>query len=200
MSAFKRWDASLDVAVCERCAAMDRQVVPWDRSFAGPAGTSIDAPPLHPNCRCLIEPAPAPVTHVSSRHLVRNLGPKTPVKRENSVLDPSVDDAADLAAMRAGEAIGGRTANGDLTLTVHGRTYVWEESGVVFPIAGDGVYPLNRASFKTLLILIEFGDDDRPGTRLYYHLRAGHTPAADVNEARRVWVAIGSPHRPRPKS
>ena len=44
----KRWDAT--VGACEICAPMDGEVVGLDESFS----SGDDAPPAHPNCRCLV--------------------------------------------------------------------------------------------------------------------------------------------------
>lgn len=46
---FKRWDACEDAKLCRDCAGYDNLVVPLKSSFYG-----IDAPPLHPNCRCAV--------------------------------------------------------------------------------------------------------------------------------------------------
>lgn len=43
----KLWDATLDVATCRRCRALDDSFRPWGFDFAGGALT-----PLHNRCRC----------------------------------------------------------------------------------------------------------------------------------------------------
>lgn len=46
----KRWDAALDGRTCPTCRALDHVVVKADERFPG----NVDAPPLHPNCRCAV--------------------------------------------------------------------------------------------------------------------------------------------------
>lgn len=50
----KRWLVSQD-NVCELCEALDGQVVGIDEDFDS-EGEAVDAPPLHPNCRCDVLP------------------------------------------------------------------------------------------------------------------------------------------------
>lgn len=45
------WVVAPDDRLCDQCAPMDGQRVALDEPFDGPDGP-IDAPPLHPNCRC----------------------------------------------------------------------------------------------------------------------------------------------------
>lgn len=46
----KRWDAALDGRTCPNCRALDHVIVPNGKPFPG----NVDAPPLHPNCRCAV--------------------------------------------------------------------------------------------------------------------------------------------------
>lgn len=46
----KRWDASMDRRVCLDCAALHGVIVPVGGRFPG----GYDAPPAHPNCRCVL--------------------------------------------------------------------------------------------------------------------------------------------------
>jgi len=50
----KRWDAALDGRTCKFCKALDHIVVKVGESFPDKGGGSVDAPPLHPNCRCAV--------------------------------------------------------------------------------------------------------------------------------------------------
>jgi hypothetical protein len=50
----QEWDASMDGAVCETCAAMHGQRVKVGESFVTPDGESVSFPALHSNCRCVI--------------------------------------------------------------------------------------------------------------------------------------------------
>lgn len=47
---YKVWSAVLDGVTCQRCFAADGQVIELHQSFK-----SGEAPPLHPNCRCIVE-------------------------------------------------------------------------------------------------------------------------------------------------
>ncbi len=51
---YKRWVVAPDC--CDECLDLDDEVVGIDESFS----EGVDAPPLHPNCRCAIVPARAP--------------------------------------------------------------------------------------------------------------------------------------------
>jgi SPP1 gp7 family putative phage head morphogenesis protein len=46
----KRWDAALDGRTCPNCRALDHIIVKSNQNFPG----NVDAPPLHPNCRCAV--------------------------------------------------------------------------------------------------------------------------------------------------
>lgn len=46
----RRWNASLDARSCVSCRRLDNVVVGINEAFPG----NIDAPPLHPNCRCAV--------------------------------------------------------------------------------------------------------------------------------------------------
>jgi len=48
----KEWYCAIDERTCEECSAMHGEVVKLDDSFSG----GVNAPPLHPNCRCTILP------------------------------------------------------------------------------------------------------------------------------------------------
>lgn len=52
-SARKLWIVTPDDRICDICAEMDGVSVPYDESFQTDDG-EIDAPPLHPNCRCSV--------------------------------------------------------------------------------------------------------------------------------------------------
>jgi hypothetical protein len=53
--AVKRWIVTPDDRLCEACQDMDQQEVGMDESFDSPEFGEIDAPPLHPSCRCIVE-------------------------------------------------------------------------------------------------------------------------------------------------
>jgi SPP1 gp7 family putative phage head morphogenesis protein len=50
----KRWYTNRDSIVCEICGPMDGQIVDIEQQFTTGLGGTIDAPPVHPNCRCWI--------------------------------------------------------------------------------------------------------------------------------------------------
>lgn len=53
--AVKRWIVTPDDRLCEACQDMDQQEVGLDEMFNSPEFGEIDAPPLHPSCRCVSE-------------------------------------------------------------------------------------------------------------------------------------------------
>ncbi|GAJ12411.1 unnamed protein product, partial [marine sediment metagenome] len=48
----KEWYCAIDERTCEECSAMHGEVVKLHDNFSG----GVDAPPLHPDCRCTILP------------------------------------------------------------------------------------------------------------------------------------------------
>ena len=50
----KKWHTNRDDIVCEICGPMDGQEVGIDEQFTTGLGDKVDAPPVHPNCRCWI--------------------------------------------------------------------------------------------------------------------------------------------------
>lgn len=79
---------------------------------------------------------------------------KTRPAARNTVIEPGVDVAGDVAKINAGRAA--RDANGNWV--VNGRTYGMHEGGTVFPIEGPGLHPLSRGGFKALGAYNEFGN------------------------------------------
>lgn len=73
---FKRWAAVGDSRTCAFCMALDGTIIPVAEPFArvgdviaGPDGKELKvtymdviSPPLHPNCRCVLLPANAPIS------------------------------------------------------------------------------------------------------------------------------------------
>lgn len=51
----RRWDATLDARLCERCNAFDGKVCEPGEVFRDEYDNPVE-PPLHPNCRCRLEP------------------------------------------------------------------------------------------------------------------------------------------------
>lgn len=56
----KQWIVTWDDRLSEDCRAMANQVVPLGQSFITYSGTMVEAPPLHPNCRCTVLPVLKP--------------------------------------------------------------------------------------------------------------------------------------------
>lgn len=52
----KEWLTALDERTDDDCAEMNGQTTGLKGSFDVPSGGSVDAPPLHPNCRCAVIP------------------------------------------------------------------------------------------------------------------------------------------------
>lgn len=74
----------------------------------------------------------------------------------SSVIDPSVDVAADVASVNAGEA----ERKGD-TYTIRQRRYRLETTGRVYPVDGPGIHPLGRGAYKALQLYNEYGDTEK---------------------------------------
>jgi filamentous hemagglutinin len=90
------------------------------------------------------------------RHYADKVKQTSLAKEVNTVVDRSVVDmSADIAAIRSGEA----KKVGD-TFIVNGRTY-GVHNGTLHPIAGPGLYTLDRGGYKALGVLNKFGDTPR---------------------------------------
>jgi hypothetical protein len=96
---------------------------------------------------------PRPVMLPHPRHRLSAVTQRTLTRAVNSVIEPTVDVAADIAAINRGE-------HGD-RYTVNGRMYGVEEGGRAYPVAGPGIYQLGRGAFKALGIYNQFGLTDR---------------------------------------
>lgn len=99
---------------------------------------------------------PRPVMLPLPRHRLSAVTQRTLTRAVNSVIEPTVDAAADIAAINRGEAV----RHGD-RYTVNGRVYGVEEGGRAYPVAGPGIYQLGRGAFKALGIYNQFGLTDR---------------------------------------
>ena len=59
-----RWDASFDGRRCPACADLDGRIVEisgefkarWKTAGGKSRQTTVERPPLHPNCRCVLVP------------------------------------------------------------------------------------------------------------------------------------------------
>jgi len=106
-------------------------------------------------------------------------------KGANSVIEPGVDVAGDVALINSGQAQGGPNN----TITVNGRTYGTHPNGRLYPIKGPGIHPLSRPAFKALGVFNKFGNSDRAAfvlNRMGVHL-------ADRKAALQVWMLLQLP-------
>lgn len=54
MALSKRWITQNDDKVCPICLPLEGKTVPQASTFSVEPGTTISAPPAHPDCRCRI--------------------------------------------------------------------------------------------------------------------------------------------------
>lgn len=92
----------------------------------------------------------------ADRHYFNRIKQNSKASNLNTVIDPRVDVAGDVAAINRGEAV----RQGD-AYTVFGRTYVLEASGRLSPRTGDGFHLLDRGAFHALSIYRQFGESSR---------------------------------------
>jgi RHS repeat-associated protein len=91
----------------------------------------------------------------SQRHRLNKVDQETVAKDLNTVIEPRVDVAADVAAINRGLA----RREGDRFI-IHGRTYGVHD-GTLYPISGPGFHQLDRGAFKALGVFNTFGDTGR---------------------------------------
>jgi hypothetical protein len=91
----------------------------------------------------------------SRRHNLNNVSQRSVAKDVNSVFEPGVDVAGDVAKIRAGQAerVGDR-------FVVNGRTY-GHHDGTLFPMSGAGIHTLDRGAYKALGVYNKFGNSER---------------------------------------
>ena len=81
----------------------------------------------------------------ASRHNLRAIGAQSRPKASNTVIEPWVDIAADIAAINAGQAV----RHGQ-EYRINGRVYQEKGDGRCFPVRGDGMHQLDRGTFVAL--------------------------------------------------
>ena len=113
-----------------------------------------------------------------ARHTATRVKQGTVAKNLNTVIEPGVDVAGDVAAINAGKAT---RVKGNWV--VNGRTYGVEEGGRLFPIEGSGFHQLSRGAFKALGVFNKFGNTPRAAEILSL-MKATE---ADKAAALRVW-------------
>ncbi len=88
----------------------------------------------------------------SSRHTLTRVNQKTLARDRNTVVEPGVDVAGDVAAINQGLA----KKVGD-KFEINGRVYGMND-GTLYPVSGLGFHQLSRPAFKALGVLNKFGD------------------------------------------
>jgi hypothetical protein len=128
--------------------------------------------PNAPTARQGVPRGPAP------RHFLARVSRKTPPNTNvNTIIMPWVDVQEDVAAIRAGRAV--REGN---AFHVHGRTYVLEPGGRLFPRDGDGFHQLDRGAFRALALY----NDPVPGVEVEWMLDRESISLAAREVARRL--------------
>lgn len=123
---------------------------------------------------------PRPALPPNPRHRLTSVKEGTFPKAINSVIEPWVDVAADVAAINPGEAV----RQGD-AFTVNGRTYRLKPNGRLFPVAGSGIHQLGRGAFKALGVYNRYGIS--PRAEEFLDLQA--LEPAEREAARAAWRA-----------
>jgi len=123
---------------------------------------------------------PRRVRALHPRHRLASVTQKTRAKPMNSVIEPTVDVAADVAAINQGRA----ARQGDV-FTFNERRYRLEPGGRVYPVDGPGVHQLPRGAFRALGVYNRFGHAIRAETILD---EMGIIPV-EREAARRAWRA-----------
>jgi hypothetical protein len=111
-----------------------------------------DEPALGKEPAAHVPGAEASLRPPARRHWGATVNQKTVAKNLNTVIEPGVDVAGDVAAIRAG-----RATRVDGHYVVNGRTYGVHD-GTLYPVSGPGFHQLNRGSFQALGVLNKFGD------------------------------------------
>lgn len=91
----------------------------------------------------------------AERHKLRRVTQRTVAKQWNTVIEPNIDVAGDVAAINQGLA---QEEAG--TFVIHGRTYGVHE-GTLYPIAGPGFILLERTAFHALGVYNTHGNTER---------------------------------------
>jgi hypothetical protein len=94
------------------------------------------------------------------RHDIDRITPKSHAQKVNSVVDPDVDMAADIAAIQRGEGTWNPATN---EYEINGRTYKVEDTGVdglrTYPTGGEGVHNLTQLEYRLLQSMIKNNGD-----------------------------------------
>jgi hypothetical protein len=99
-----------------------------------------------PGCKGGCAKLPKVAKKPSKRHDPCKTSGSDPTKEQNSMADPSINMADDVAAMNAGNF----TRAGE-DIVVNGRTYGWHpETGTTFPKSGPGIVQMDRGQHQLL--------------------------------------------------
>lgn len=102
----KRWITTRDDLLCATCRPMNKQAVPLNAQFQPPSGArfgGVDAPPLHPNCRCVVALV-RPSTQKQQQAALQGMrAPVTPLSRRWAT--PKVAPPLNLAHAAIQEAV-----------------------------------------------------------------------------------------------
>jgi hypothetical protein len=115
------------------------------------------------------------------RHWAATVNQKTVAKNMNTVIEPGVDVAADVAEIQSG-----RVARVKGNYVVNGRTYGVHD-GALYPISGPGLHQLSRGAFRALGMFNKFGNTPRAYTFLAEMKNVG---PAEVEVGLKVWILL----------
>ena len=96
---------------------------------------------------------PIPPKRPHARHGLLTFSGSSQRKARNSLIMPEVDVGADLAALRRGE---GWYDPATRQVWIRGRLYGQHDTGVLFPIRGNGILEVERATFNALQTLRDY--------------------------------------------
>jgi hypothetical protein len=114
------------------------------------------------------------------RHWAATVNQGTLAKNVNTVIEPGVDVAGDVAGIQAGKAA---RVNGNYV--INGRTYGVHD-GTLYPIFGQGFHQLNRGAFQALGVLNKFGNTPQAHAILD---KMKNVSSAEVDAALKAWSA-----------
>ncbi len=146
------------------------------------AGKTDDAAAIAPAAAAQTDEAAklAALRAPARRHRLEHVDQKTVAKDLNSVVEPGVDMAGDVARIRAGQA----EKVGD-KFVVNGRTY-GHHDGTLYPISGPGIHTLDRGAFKALGVYNKMGGETENAVKILDNMGIGAEQRA---AALRAWQA-----------
>jgi hypothetical protein len=97
----------------------------------------------------------------SDRHYIHKVCQNSLAKTRNTVIEPAIPIKQDIADINTGKANYQKDKNGIDIYTINGRIYGVKPDGRSYPIEGQGIYQLNRSSYKALGVYNQFGQTIR---------------------------------------